>query len=102
MTKRQTLFSMAMLPALIVLQGCYAGFIPTTNTATDLRTVDFSKLSQMKKGEACNSQFLVFNTGSALVSDAAAAGGIKKINHVEYRYKGNLIMSSFCTIAYGE
>ena len=58
-----------------------------------------------KSGEACASGILgIISTGDASIKAAAAAGGITKVNAVDYRNDNLLgsVLAKTCTIARGD
>lgn len=58
-----------------------------------------------KSGEACTIGYLgIVSSGDASVKAAAAAGGINKVNAVDYKNENLLgsVMAKTCTIARGE
>jgi hypothetical protein len=72
------------------------------NTA-NLQAVDFARLGQMKSGESCATTVLgLFTDGSALISDAAKAGGLRKVDLVEYKFSVNPLFSKQCVMVYGQ
>lgn len=87
----------------VMSTGCYSGFGANGMNTSDLQAVDFTKVSQMKRGESCATTLLsLFTEGSALITDAAKVGGIKKVQLVEYKASSNPLFSKQCTIVFGE
>ncbi|MFN2533423.1 MAG: TRL domain-containing protein [Pyrinomonadaceae bacterium] len=57
----------------------------------------------MKQGESCATTYLgLFTDGSALISDAAKAGGLRKVDLVEYKMSSNPLFSRQCAVVYGQ
>ena len=93
----------ALLPAVLVLNACGAVFATNGMNTSDLQTVDFSKLGQMKRGESCATTILgLFTDGSSLISDAARSGGLRKVDLVEYKFSANPLFSKQCAIVFGQ
>ena len=100
MTRR--IVSLFLIPLAIATSACGAAYASNGINSANLQTVDFGRLSQMKTGESCATTFLgLFTDGSALISDAARAGGLRKVDLVEYKVSANPLFSKQCAIVYG-
>jgi hypothetical protein len=101
MLRRVSLLS--IIPATILLTACGAAFASNGINTANLQTVDFARLSQMKSGQSCATTFLgLFTDGSAMISDAARAGGLRKVELVEYKITANPLFSKQCAMVYGQ
>lgn len=97
-TRRLTV--VGILAVLLLATGCTTKFTKYEQTV-DGNAVDFSKLSSMKKGEACRN--VSVGSKDDTLSKAAAEGKISKVVYVERKtvFSPLLIGTKFCTIAYG-
>lgn len=94
--------SILIVSLAVATNACAAGFASNGINTANLQTVDFSRLSQMKSGESCATTVLgLFTDGSALISDAARVGGLKRVDLVEYKVSVNPLFSKQCAIVYG-
>jgi hypothetical protein len=94
--------SLLLVPLAVASTACAAGYASNGMNTANLQTVDFSRLAQMKSGEACATTILgLFTDGSALISDAARQGGLKRVDLVEYKVSANPLFSKQCATVYG-
>jgi hypothetical protein len=86
-----------------VTSGCTTTFTPVFNQ-TDLSTVDFSKVDEMRQGESCQKRFLLFfgPFGSQSLVKAVKDGAISKVSVVDYAYRPGFFIQSWCIVAYGK
>lgn len=100
---RGRFLALALVPAVLTLNACVSGFPANGMNNANLQAVDFSRVGQMKRGESCATTILgLFTNGSSLISDAAKAGGLKKVELVEYRGSANPLFSKQCAIVFGQ
>jgi hypothetical protein len=96
-------FSIASTLSLIGLSACNTAFVSNGMNTANLQTVDFARLNQMKSGESCATTILgLFTDGSAMISDAAKSGGLRRVDLVEYKISANPLFSKQCAIVYGQ
>jgi hypothetical protein len=92
-----------LFSAVLVVSACSAAYTSNGINTANLQTVDFSRLSQMKSGESCATTILgLFTDGSAMISDAARIGGLRKVDLVEYKVTANPLFSRQCATVYGQ
>ena len=83
--------------------GCYTGFGVNGTNSSDLQAVDTGRIAQMKRGESGATTVLpLIRNGSVPITDAAKAGGTKKVQLVEYKSSSNPLYGTQCTIVHGE
>ena len=96
------LLSLLVFTVVLGTTACAAGFGSNGINTSNLQNVDFSRLSQMKSGQSCATTILsLFTDGSAQISDAAKAGGLKRVDLVEYKVSTNPLFSKQCATVYG-
>ena len=84
----------------VALAGCSVNSHNGINSS-NLADVDFTK--EFKTGTSCETTVLIFGPfGDSSIVKAAKAGGIKKIDLVEYKRSGYILFSKRCTIVSGE
>jgi hypothetical protein len=99
----QKFSSLSAALALIVVSACSSAFMSNGMNTANLQTVDFGRISQMKSGESCATTILgIFTDGSAMISDAAKSGGLRRVELVEYKITANPLFSKQCAIVYGQ
>lgn len=99
---KRPLLALSLVLTLVILSGCMATTAMNGINSADLHAVNFGNLSQMKRGESCSVTILMlFTDGSSLVSAAARAGGLSKVELVEYTSSSNPLFSKQCAIVYG-
>ena len=92
-----------VLSTVLVLSACSAAYTSNGINTANLQAVDFSRLSQMKSGQSCATTILgLFTDGSAMISDAARSGGLRKVDLVEYKISANPLFSRQCATVYGQ
>lgn len=85
-----------------ILSGCATAFVPSSVNTTNLESVNFADVETMRRGESCATTILgLFTQGDALVTDAAANGGISQVEIVEHKLSANLLFSQQCVIVFG-
>jgi hypothetical protein len=107
---RHALCALLALGGTMLLQGCYsAPVVPPigivyTDIHAPLDTDANATPVTSKSGEAESMSILgLVATGDASVHAAAAAGGLQKVEHVDYYYFNVLgVIQRFRTVAYGE
>ncbi|MDR1360726.1 MAG: TRL-like family protein [Rickettsiales bacterium] len=93
-----------ILTGALALGACTVQTTPAVNT-TDLNKVEFSKISEMKRGESCHKKFLlVFGPfGTQSIARATEKGEISKVNFVDYSATVAFpFYADNCTVVYGE
>ncbi len=103
------LLACVLAASLLVLPGCMAPVIPPpgflfSDTAAPIDT-DMNKTPvSQKSGESSSYCVLyLFAFGDASVHQAALNGGLKTVDHVDYKYLNVLLLyQSFTTVVYGE
>ena len=94
---------LVVLSAVLVLSACSAAYTSNGINTANLQAVDFSRLSQMKSGQSCATTILgLFTDGSAMISDAARSGGLRKVDLVEYKISANPLFIRQCATVYGQ
>lgn len=92
-----------LVAPVLLLNACASGFVASGVNATNVATVDFSKVNRMKRGEACATTVLgLFTTGEAITTEAAKAGDISKVALLEHKFSGSPPFTKQCVIAFGE
>jgi hypothetical protein len=92
-----------LLISLLFFSGC-AIKTSLPESKTYINNTDFSKINQMKTGEACRRHILFFTLGNKITSKQAAInGGISKIKYQEVSHTNFWpFYSSECIKVYGE
>lgn len=102
--------------ALSVLSGCagaaFIGVAPGTyglysdvQGTTNIHVAgDLPANKNWKVGEACQTSILgIMTTGSATIGEAGRAGGVTRINRVDYKFSNLLgIYAKYCTVVVGD
>lgn len=93
----------AFLAAVVLTSGCIYRQTPASNL-NYLPTVDFSRIDEMKKGIACETDLFGFLSleGSQSVVDAAKQGGLSKVLLVDRDTTWYILWTKTCTVVYGE
>ncbi len=112
--KMKTLMFGAALVAAVLLTGCAQVGGPSTSTALGFGGIIIdhkapaafdidNNVSCAKCGKASSKSIVVFTTGDSSIKAAMDAGGITKVNHVDYEVKNIFnVYSEATTIVYGE
>ena len=102
MSKQRILGVIAALGACL-LMGCVGAQGPTFGIYSDVKgPITGTKIGSPKTGEACSQHwFGVVALGDASIEKAAANGGIKHIDSVDYTMKNLVVIGKFCTIVRG-
>lgn len=99
----RTRLFLLIISSVALTSACTSGFVSNGMNTANLQTVDFARLAQMKQGESCATTFLgLFTGGSSMISDAARAGGLRKVDLVEYKVSANPLFSKQCAVVYGQ
>lgn len=99
MLKVRLLVTASLLP---LVAGCTAAFVPSSINTTDLATVNFSDVQNMRRGEACSTTILsLFTQGEALVTAAARNANISRVAVVEHKISTNPLIARQCVIVFG-
>lgn len=98
------LWPCCLLTATLGTTACSAVLTPAVSTYPVTADVDLTRLTELKRGEACAKTILyIFGpSGRASVAAAAAQGGLSRVHYVDNRYDNNVIRQRYCVIAYGE
>lgn len=104
----------AAIAATVLLTGCAQFGGPTTASAVGFGGVILdhkapasfnidNNVKCAKKGTATSKSIVVYTTGDSSLKAAMDAGGITKVNHVDYEIKNILnVYSEATTIVWGE
>lgn len=110
----KTLMFGAALAAAALLTGCAATGGPTTTSSVGVAGIIMdhkapasfaidNSVPCTKSGRATSKCIVLFTTGDSSLKAAMDAGGIKKVNHVDYEVKNIFnIYSEATTIVWGE
>ncbi|MFV0625748.1 MAG: TRL domain-containing protein [Alphaproteobacteria bacterium] len=89
------------LAILLGTSACSYDRTPLMNTS-DLSRVDFSKISEMKKGEDCSTTVLFFGPyGDRSIVNATKKARISKVEVVDYTANSYIFSSQSCVVVYG-
>lgn len=102
MSKQRIVGIIVALSACFLL-GCIGAHGPTFGIYSDVKgPVTGTKMGSPKTGEACAQHWLgVVALGDASIEKAAANGGIKKIDSVDYTMQNMVLVGKSCTIVRG-
>jgi len=85
----------------LFMTGCTYKASGISNTI-DLTKVNMNEIPNMKKGEVCETWFLIPSMYPADTRQAAMNGNINHVKYVEYEDHWYFIAGQKCTVVYGE